>query len=168
MKLRIMIASFLFLSSLSFAKPDFRSVDFDLSFFSITDTCEITTSQTDVISDGSLLKKTQLSGIPYFSEELTPTIAWKLGSRYVTNCIARMPNKKIKGDFIACYSRETPIRKYDKSLSMKAKFIDEFCYSEPSINGYYFEYRFETDNRDVAVDASERGRCRYTCIVNQS
>ncbi len=152
-------------SSLSIsASEKIHSVNFDLSFFWVTKTCEITTSQVDEISDPKLLSQTQ-SGIKYFSKILNPTVAWKSGDTYITNCIAELPNTIINSEFVACYSREAPIRKYDKSMLLNAEFIDEFCYSEPSKGGYYFEYRIETDNEQIAIDASERGRCRYTCIV---
>ncbi len=158
------VSGALFTSLSISASENIHSVNFDLSFFWVTKTCEITTSQVDEIADPKLLSQTQ-SGIKYFSKILNPTVAWKLGDTYITNCIAELPNTLINSEFVACYSRETPIRKYDKSMLPNAEFIDEFCYSEPSRGGYYFEYRIETDNEQIAIDASERGRCRYTCIV---
>ncbi|HBC3996907.1 TPA: hypothetical protein RUZ19_003345 [Vibrio cholerae] len=165
MKWHLLGVSGALFSSLSIsASENIHSVNFDLSFFGVTKTCEITTSQVDEISDPKLLSQTP-SGIKYFSKILSPTVAWKSGETYTTNCIAKLPNTLINSEFVACYSRETSIRKFDKSMSLNAEFIDEFCYSEPSKDGYYFEYRIETDNKQIAIDASERGRCRYTCIV---
>lgn len=149
----------------AFCNGNLHSVNFELSFYNITKTCEITTSQIDEIFDSTLLTKTT-SGLQFFSQILNPSIAWELGGIYTTNCIARLSNTLIKNEFLVCYSRETPIRKYNQSLLKKdVSFIDEFCYSEPSRDGYYFEYRIETDSKQVAIDAAVRSRCRYTCIV---
>ncbi|MER0336263.1 hypothetical protein ABRZ81_24010 [Vibrio vulnificus] len=72
-------------SSLSIsASENIHSVNFDLSFFGVTKTCEITTNQVDEISDPKLLSQTQ-SGIKYFSKILNPTVAWKSGNTYIPN-----------------------------------------------------------------------------------
>lgn len=159
------ISIFLSLFSVSaFSQPDMRNIDLTLSFYWATDTCEITTLNSELILDKAALKPLS-SGNMYYSKVLHPTIAQKQGDRFVTNCTESFSNKWIQGDFLLCSSRESSIRKFHARLDVQADFINEFCYSEPINGGYYFEYRIETDSKQIAMDAAENGRCRFTCLV---
>ena len=168
--MKLYLTGFLFLcySSNLVAENNLRTIELDLSYFSGTQTWEIITSNADEISDSKLLSTTSSSGILYFSQILYPNAIaqyHKSSDMYVTSTVAQLSNSLIKGNFLICSSKETPIRKYDQSLLGNAKFMNEFCYSEPTKQGYYFEYRVESDKKEVVINASSRARCRYTCMI---